>query len=160
MTTSRTTSQDERLRIVKDCLANGKTTLRQPTSTQSLTNKSVAGFKILELGEAGLEDRRGKRKANQEPRNELEEYKIKVAQLEKELYWTRAERDLLKSQGAGEPGSLSQVRQEHLYSSIKECHENLDIRWKKAAIFWMFHVLHITNGFAVIVASELKQIEK
>ena len=38
MTTSRTTSQDERLRIVKDCLANGKNYVET-------ANKSVAGFK-------------------------------------------------------------------------------------------------------------------
>lgn len=97
MTTSRTTSQDERLRIVKDCLANGKNYV-ETANKYAVTYQQVRSWvqKYSELGEAGLEDRRGKRKANQEPRNELEEYKIKVAQLEKELYWTRAERDLLK----------------------------------------------------------------
>ena len=97
MTTSITTSQDERLRIVKDCLANGKNYV-ETANKYAVTYQQVRSWvqKYSELGEAGLEDRRGKRKANQEPRNELEEYKIKVAQLEKELYWTRAERDLLK----------------------------------------------------------------
>ena len=52
--------------------------------------------KYDEFGEAGLEDRRGKRKAEQEPRTELEEMKIKMAKLEHELYRTKVERDLLK----------------------------------------------------------------
>ena len=48
------------------------------------------------MGEKGLEDRRGKRLAAQEPRTELEEAKIRIAQLEHELYMTKVERDLLK----------------------------------------------------------------
>ena len=52
--------------------------------------------KFSELGEAGLEDRRGQRTAQQKPRTEEEELRIKVAQLEHELYMTRMERDLLK----------------------------------------------------------------
>ena len=52
--------------------------------------------KYSELGEDGLDDRRGKRKAEQEPRSELEEMKIKMAKLEQELYRTKVERDLLK----------------------------------------------------------------
>ena len=48
------------------------------------------------MGEAGLEDRRGRRKADQEPRTEVEELKIKVAKLEHELYLAKVERDLLK----------------------------------------------------------------
>ena len=43
-----------------------------------------------------MEDRRGKRTADQEPRTEVEELKIKMAQLEHELYMTKMERDLLK----------------------------------------------------------------
>lgn len=52
--------------------------------------------KFKQLGEAGLEDRRGKKTAAQEPRTELEEMKVRMAQLEHELYMTRMERDLLK----------------------------------------------------------------
>ena len=52
--------------------------------------------KYSELGEDGLDDRRGKRKAEQEPRSELEDMKIKMAKLEQELYRTKVERDLLK----------------------------------------------------------------
>ena len=59
-------------------------------------NKHKMVKKFSELGEAGLEDRRGQRTAQQKPRTEEEELRIKVAQLEHELYMTRMERDLLK----------------------------------------------------------------
>ena len=52
--------------------------------------------KFTELGEAGLDDRRGKRTADQEPRTEIEELKIQVAKLEHENYMLQMERDLLK----------------------------------------------------------------
>ena len=52
--------------------------------------------KYIELGEAGLEDRRGQRTAQQEPRTEEEELKIRIAQLERENYLLKMERDLLK----------------------------------------------------------------
>ena len=52
--------------------------------------------KFKELGEAGLEDRRGKRIVDQEPRTELEKAQIEIAQLKHELYMTKMERDLLK----------------------------------------------------------------
>jgi transposase len=52
--------------------------------------------KYKELGEAGLEDRRGKRTAAQTPRSELEELRIKIAQLEHEKYMLQMERDVLK----------------------------------------------------------------
>ena len=48
------------------------------------------------MGEAGLEDRRGKRTASQTPRTVEEELRIKLAQLEHENYMLRVERDLLK----------------------------------------------------------------
>ena len=49
-----------------------------------------------ELGEAGLEDRRGKRKKDQEPRTELEKAQIEIERLKHELYMAKMERDLLK----------------------------------------------------------------
>ena len=52
--------------------------------------------KYKELGEAGLEDRRGIRTASQVPRSELEELRIKIAQLEHENYMLQMERDVLK----------------------------------------------------------------
>ena len=97
MTTSRKTTKDERSQIVKDCIANGsnygETAIKYNVSYQQVYSW-VKRFK--ELGEAGLEDRRGRRKVDQEPRSEVEELKIKMAQLEHELYMTKMERDLLK----------------------------------------------------------------
>ena len=97
MKTSRNTTKEERIQIVKECLENdcnyGESAIKHNVSYQQVYGW-VKRFK--ELGEAGLEDRRGKRKVDQEPRNEVEELKIKMAQLEHELYMAKMERDLLK----------------------------------------------------------------
>ena len=91
------TTKEERIKIAKDCLESGKNygamALKYNVSYQQVYTW-VKRFK--ELGEAGLDDRRGKRTASQEPRSELEEMKIKLAQLEHENYMLRMERDLLK----------------------------------------------------------------
>lgn len=97
MKNTRKTTQEVRIEIAKDCIANGynygETALKYQVSYQQVYTWVK---KFSELGEAGLEDRRGKRTAQQQPRTEEEELKIKVAQLEHELYMTRMERDLLK----------------------------------------------------------------
>ena len=73
MTTSKKTSKEERLTIVEDCLENGydyiETAKKHDVSYQQVYTWVK---KYAEFGEAGLEDRRGKRKAEQEPRSELE----------------------------------------------------------------------------------------
>ena len=53
-------------------------------------------LRFEELGEAGLEDRRGKRKKDQTPRTELEAAQIEIEQLKHKLYLAEMERDLLK----------------------------------------------------------------
>ena len=97
MKQGRETTQEERIAIVKDCLENGnnygETAIKYKVSYQQVYTWAQ---KFKELGEAGLEDRRGKKTAAQEPRTELEELKIKMAQLEHENYMLRMERDLLK----------------------------------------------------------------
>ncbi len=97
MSTSRKTTQAERIEIAKSCLENGsnygETALRYDVSYQQVYTW-VKKFK--ELGEAGLEDRRGQRTAQQEPRTEEEALRVRLAQLEHELYMTKMERDLLK----------------------------------------------------------------
>ena len=52
--------------------------------------------KFEELGEAGLEDRRGKRKKDQEPRTELEAAQIEIERLKHQLYLAEMENRLLK----------------------------------------------------------------
>lgn len=97
MKQGRETTQEERIAIVKECLENGsnygETAIKYNVSYQQVYTW-VKKFK--ELGKAGLEDRRGKKTAAQEPRTELEELKIKMARLEHENYMLRMERDLLK----------------------------------------------------------------
>lgn len=97
MKTSRKTTQEERNEIVRECLESGRdygaTALKYKVSYQQVYTWVK---KFSELGEAGLEDRRGQRTAQQEPRTEAEELKTQIARLEHELYMTRMERDLLK----------------------------------------------------------------
>lgn len=97
MTASKRTTKEERIAIVKDYLENGLS-YGEAAQKHGVSYQQVYAWvnKYAKFGEAGLEDRRGKRKADQEPRSELEEMKIRMAKLEQELYWTKVERDLLK----------------------------------------------------------------
>lgn len=97
MSKTRKTTQEERIQIARECLENGKDygacALKYQVSYQQVYTWVK---KYIELGEAGLEDRRGQRTAQQEPRTEEEELKIRIAQLERENYLLKMERDLLK----------------------------------------------------------------
>ena len=97
MTASRKTTKEERIQIAKECLENGcnfgETAIKHNVSYQQVYSW-VQRFK--ELGEAGLEDRRGRRKADQEPRSEIEKLQIENERLKHELYIAKMERDLLK----------------------------------------------------------------
>ena len=97
MKEGRETTQEERVAIAKECLEEnssyGEIAIKYKVSYQQVYTW-VKKFK--EMGEPGLEDRRGKKTASQEPRTELEEMKIRMAQLEHENYMLRMERDLLK----------------------------------------------------------------
>lgn len=97
MTKARKTTQEERIQITKECLASGKNhgeiALKYNVSYQQIHTWVK---KFIELGEAGLEDRRGKRTAQQEARTPEEELRIRIAQLEHENYMLTMERDLLK----------------------------------------------------------------
>ena len=97
MKKARKTTQAERIEIAKACLENGcnygETAIQYNVSYQQVYTWVK---KFRELGEAGLEDRRGQRTAQQEPRTEVEELRVRIAQLEHELYMAKMERDLLK----------------------------------------------------------------
>ena len=97
MKKARKTSQEERIQIVKACMERGfdygATALEYKVSYQQVYTWVQ---KYKELGEAGLEDRSGKRTASQTPRTEIEELRIKIAQLEHEKYMLQMERDVLK----------------------------------------------------------------
>ena len=97
MKQGRDTTQEERVQIVKDCLASGKNygemALKYKVSYQQVRAWTL---RFEEMGEAGLEDRRGKRKKDQAPRTELEKAQIEIEQLKHKLYLAEMERDLLK----------------------------------------------------------------
>lgn len=97
MKNTRQTTQEERIEIAKACLESGnhygEIALKYNVSYQQVRSWTM---KFKEKGSAGLEDRRGKRLAEQEPRTPEEEMRIRIAQLEHENYMLRMERDLLK----------------------------------------------------------------
>lgn len=97
MRQGRDTTQEERVQIVKDCLASGKNygemALKYKVSYQQVRTWTL---RFEEMGESGLEDRRGKRKKDQAPRTELEKAQIEIEQLKHKLYLAEMERDLLK----------------------------------------------------------------
>ena len=74
----------------------------ETTSSRSLPDRAIHlqartwTLKYKELGEARLEDRRGKRKYEQEPRTELEQAQIEITQLKHQLRMAEMENHLLK----------------------------------------------------------------
>lgn len=97
MTKSRKTSREERQKIAKECLENGKN-YGETAQKYNVSYQQVYTWvkKFSQMGEAGLEDRRGQRTAQQSPRTPEEELKARIAQLEHENYMLKMERDLLK----------------------------------------------------------------
>ena len=97
MTKGRETTQAERIAVAKACIANGKNygevAIQYQVSYQQARSWTL---KYIKGGESALEDRRGQRTAQQQPRTPEEEMKIRIAQLEHELYLVKMERDLLK----------------------------------------------------------------
>ena len=97
MNEGRDTTKEERQAIVTDCLASeknyGEMARKHQVSYQQVRTWTL---KYEELGEAGLEDRRGKRKRDQTPRTELEAAQIGIERLKHQLYLAEMERDLLK----------------------------------------------------------------
>lgn len=90
-------TQEERVQIAKECLTAGSNygeiAKKYGVSYQQARTWTL---KYKELGEVGLEDRRGKRKYEQEPRTELEQAQIRIAQLEHQLRMAEMENHLLK----------------------------------------------------------------
>ena len=94
---SRKVTQEEKLTIVKDCIASGENygamAKKYAVSYQQVRNWTI---RFKEYGEAGLEDRRGQRKKDQQPRTELEEAQIEIERLKHKLYMAEMENNLLK----------------------------------------------------------------
>lgn len=97
MRKARQTTYEERLKIVRDCLANDKNygamALKYNCSYQQVRNWVK---RYEEMGSAGLEDRRGKRAGSMPSRTPEEELRDKIAELERKNKDLQMENDLLK----------------------------------------------------------------
>ena len=98
MKQGRTTTQEERVQIAKECIASGKNygeiAQKYQVSYQQVRTWTL---RFEELGEAGLEDRRGRRKKDQ----------IEIEQLKHKLYLAEMENTLLKKLNEIEGGRAS-----------------------------------------------------
>lgn len=89
---------EERIQIAKECISRGKKYGEMAQKYQvSYQQVRTWTLRFEEMGEAGLQDRRGHRKKDQAPRTELEEAQIEIEQLKHKLYLAEMERDLLKN---------------------------------------------------------------
>ncbi len=97
MSKARKTTIEERIEISKACLDSGLN-YGKTAGEYNVSYRQVYDWtkKYQEMGDAGLEDRRGKRKKDQKPRTPEEEYTVKLAKLEHEHYLLKAENALLK----------------------------------------------------------------
>lgn len=97
MTKSRKTTQAERLEIVRECIAEGNNygamAIKYQVSYQQVYSWTK---KYREMGEAGLEDRRGRRAGTQPSRTPEEELRDRIAQLERKNLDLEMENALLK----------------------------------------------------------------
>ena len=97
MKKAQSTTKEERLQIVQECLKSGRNygemALKYNVSYQQVRTWTL---RFEELGEAGLEDRRGKRRKDQTPRTELEAAQIEIEQRKHKLYLAEMENHLLK----------------------------------------------------------------
>jgi transposase-like protein len=97
MTKGRDTTAEERIEIVKACITSGNdyggTALKYQVSYQQVYTWMK---KYREMGEAGLEDRRGHRTGTLPSRTPEEELRDRIAQLEREKYYLEMENALLK----------------------------------------------------------------
>lgn len=98
MKQGRKTTLEERIQIVRECIANGKNygemALKYRVSYQQVRSWTL---RFEQMGEAGLEDRRGRRKKDQTPRTKLEQAQIEIEQLKHKLYLAEMENALLKN---------------------------------------------------------------
>lgn len=97
MTKGRETTPEERIRIIKECISHGNdyggTALKYQVSYQQVYTWTK---KYREMGEAGLEDRRGHRAGTLPSRTPDEELRDRIAQLERKNYDLEMENALLK----------------------------------------------------------------
>ena len=97
MKRGRETTFEERVQIARECIATGKNygeiALKYQVGSQQVRTWTL---RFEQMGEAGLQDRRGQRKKDQTPRTELEQAQIEIEQLKHKLYLAEMENALLK----------------------------------------------------------------
>lgn len=97
MKSTRKTTQEERIQIAKECIESennyGLIAKKHGVSYQQARTWAL---KYKELGDAGLEDRRGQSKREQTPRTELEQAQIEIEKLKRQLYFAEMENNVLK----------------------------------------------------------------
>lgn len=97
MKDTRKTTLEERSRIAKECIESennyGLIAAKHDVSYQQVR---AWVLKYKELGEAGLEDRRGQLKREQKPRTELEKAQVEIERLKRQLYLVEVENHVLK----------------------------------------------------------------
>ena len=97
MTKGRDTTPEERLEIVRTCIAGGNNYAATARGYQvSYQQVYTWTKKYREMGEAGLEDRRGRRIGTQPSRTPEEELRDKIAQQERKIFELEMENALLK----------------------------------------------------------------
>lgn len=109
MKQGRKTTFEERVQIARECIATGKNygelALKYRVSYQQVR---IWTIRFEQMGEAGLQDRRGQRKKDQTPRTELEQAQIEIEQLKHKLYLAEMENALLKKLDEIERRDVSQ----------------------------------------------------
>ena len=97
MSETRKATPEDRLQIVQEYLAGGKS-YEDIAQEHGFSYRQVYDWvkKYKAQGVAGLEDRRGQRTEQQTPRTPEEELRVEVARLKHENYMLKMERDLLK----------------------------------------------------------------
>ena len=97
MKKAKSTTLDERLKIVMECLANDKNygamALKYQCSYQQVRNWVK---RYEEMGSKGLEDRRGRRVGSLPSRTPEEELRDRIVELERKNLDLQMENDLLK----------------------------------------------------------------
>lgn len=97
MKKAKSTTLDERLKIVMECLANDKNygamALKYQCSYQQVRNWVK---RYEEMGNKGLEDRRGRRVGSLPSRTPEEELRDRIVELERKNLDLQMENDLLK----------------------------------------------------------------
>ena len=107
MTKGRSTTYEERIALVKECIENGY-------NYREIAEKYKVGYqqiytwvrKYKENGETALKDHRGRHKKDYVPQTEEERLKLEVATLKRQLYLAQMENDVLKKLQELERGNL------------------------------------------------------